>query len=118
MQALLLSLALLSPSQDPAVKPPAPEVVERAVKELSEAYSKTDAEAKMQAIVTNSEVLDPKVIEWIAKGLKKMAQEATDSLAGSLRKLRIRLFLSAFLGVIRHLVHDKRASSCTNSIRC
>jgi hypothetical protein len=85
MQALILSLALLSPSQEPAVKPPAPEVVERAVKELSDAYSKTDAEAKMQAIVTNSEVLDPKVIEWIAKGAKDKDPDVQSAAINALR---------------------------------
>ncbi len=85
MQALLITLALLSPVQDPEVKPPAPETVERAVKELSDAFSKTDPEAKSQAIIANSEVLDPKVIEWIAKGAKDKDSEVQAAAINALR---------------------------------
>lgn len=101
MQALLLSLALLSPNQEPAVKPPAPEVVERAVKELSEAYSKTDAEAKMQAIVTNSEVLDPKVIEWIAKGARDRVSEVQSTAINALRYMDHPDANKALVGLLR-----------------
>lgn len=71
MITLLLSLALLSPAQDPEVQPPDAARVERALKELSEAFSKkADSKEKMQAIILSSEVLHPEVIKWIAKGLK------------------------------------------------
>ena len=85
MNALLLSFALLSPAQEPGVKPPAPERVERAIEELSEAFSKPDSEAKVQAITINSEVLDPKVIEWIAKGAKDKSPDVQSAAIGSLR---------------------------------
>ena len=86
MYALILSLALLSPAQDPEVKPPSPERVERALEELSIAFGKkADSEAKMQAIILSSEVLHPKVIEWIAKGLKDKDPEVRAATIGSLR---------------------------------
>jgi len=89
MNALLLSLALLSPAQDPEVKPPAPERVERALKELTEAFSKkSDSEAKMQAIILSSEVLHPDVIEWIAKGLKDADPEVQSATIESLRFMK------------------------------
>jgi hypothetical protein len=86
MNALLLSLTLLSPAQDPEIKPPDPERVERAIEELSKAFSKkSDSEAKMQAIILSSEVLHPKVIEWIAKGLKDEDPEVRAATIESLR---------------------------------
>ena len=86
MNALLLSLTLLSPAQDPEIKPPDPERVERAIEELSKAFSKkSDSEAKMQAIILSSEVLHPKVIEWIAKGLKDKDPEVRAATIESLR---------------------------------
>ena len=86
MNSLLLSIALLSPAQDPEVKPPTEARVEQAIKELSEAFAKKgDSEAKMQAITLSSEVLHPKVIEWIAKGLKDSDDEVRAAVIESLR---------------------------------
>lgn len=86
MNALLLTLALLSPAQDPEVKPPDAARVERALKELSDAFSKKgDSELRMQAIILSSEVLHPEVIKWIAKGLKDKDPEVRGATIGSLR---------------------------------
>jgi hypothetical protein len=86
MNSLLLSIALLSPAQDPEVKPPTEERVEQAIKELSAAFDKKgDSEAKIQAIALSSEVLHPKVIEWIAKGLKDSDDEVCAATIESLR---------------------------------
>jgi len=86
MNTLLLAFTLLCPTQDPEVKPPSPERVERALEELSKAFSKkSDSEAKMQAIILSSEVLHPKVIEWIAKGLKDADNEVRAATIESLR---------------------------------
>jgi len=86
MNTLLLSIALLSPAQDPLVKPPSEERVEKAIEELKAAFDKKgDSEAKMQAITLSSEVLHPKVIDWIAKGLKDTDDEVRAATIESLR---------------------------------
>jgi len=86
MYALILSLSLLSPVQDPEVKPPSKERVEQAIEELEEAFGKkSDSEAKMQAIILSSEVLHPDVIKWIAKGLKDKDDEVRAATIESLR---------------------------------
>ena len=86
MNSLLLTLALLSPTQDPEVETPSKERVEEAVGELSEAFGKKGgAEEKMQAITVSSEVIHPEVIKWIAKGLKDADDEVRGTTIEALR---------------------------------
>jgi hypothetical protein len=72
MLALVAACALtLQPLfEDAAQKPPSAELVQKTVAKLEQAFTKGSTAERIAAIDESAPVVDPKVIDWIAKGLK------------------------------------------------
>ncbi len=87
---LLLSVALLSSSslQDGGSRPPDPERVKSAVRELKEAFAKGDPAARISAIEDGTELLDPAVIAAIEKGMHDGDENVRGAAVGALRYMR------------------------------
>jgi len=72
MLNLILTAALVvsGPLQEPAEDAPDPQLIEEAVKELKQAFTKGKTPERLEALKDYGAVNDAKVIDWIAKGLK------------------------------------------------
>ena len=84
LTAALLLPAPLQDSRDP--DEPDPKVVAAAVKDLEEAFKKKEFEERVAAIVRNSEVVHPDVIELLGQAIKK--DKADEVVLESFKALR------------------------------
>ncbi|HJP02182.1 MAG TPA: hypothetical protein QF764_10475 [Planctomycetota bacterium] len=87
MLTLLLvgSLALAPALQDPKPAPVDPKVLAQAVEELEEAFKRGEPADRVAAIEQYSVIVDAKVIEWVAKGLRATEREVRTASIEALR---------------------------------
>ena len=77
MIALLISLSVALPIQEPEQKAPVPDArkVEETVAQLEAAFDKGNEEAKLRAIQASASVPDGVVAKWVARGLKDRSDQ-------------------------------------------
>jgi len=86
--ALLALLPLAAAPQDPPKPaPPSPELVESSIDALKKAFAGKELPPKLEAIESAQDVLDEKVIETLAKGMKEDEDEVRMATLEALRRM-------------------------------
>lgn len=115
---LMLGLFALGPqTREPA--PTTPERIAQAVDELKRGLASNKPEERRAAIVTNSEVIDPTVVELVAKGLRDGDATVRDAAAEALRFARHPAALTALSDALkRERKSDKDPAWHAKLLKC